>query len=300
MNLWQLNIDSNQRELDTRGTPMFPCGRYFSDLGHNVTSEIPWHWHKEIEVLVISSGSIRLLINGLEYILQKGEGAFINSNALHSMQISGSNGAIFNSFVFHTDLISGTAESVFEQRFIRPLVTCDSLSAIPLSPTIPWEEEALNCITEALLAFDSTSFAYELIVREKLAHLWYLIIQNKQSIIRCRNLNESLDAIRIKDMLRYVHQHFSEPLEVEQIAAVSNLSERECLRCFHKTIGISPIQYLLKYRISTAARLLTDTNASITEICAQTGFDSPSYFSKLFKRYMNTSPTVYRKLKKTH
>jgi transcriptional regulator GlxA family with amidase domain len=96
-------------------------------------------------------------------------------------------------------------------------------------------------------------------------------------------------------MLDFLHQHYAEPLELQQIAAAANISERECLRCFQKTIRMAPIQYLLKYRVSVSARLLADTDAPITEICNQIGFDSPSYFSKIFKRFICFTPTAYRK-----
>ena len=100
-------------------------------------------------------------------------------------------------------------------------------------------------------------------------------------------------------MLDFIHTHFAESLDVSQIAHSANLSQRECLRCFQKTIGIPPIQYLLKYRISVAARLLTSSDMPITTICNDTGFDSPSYFSKLFKRWMGCTPTSYRKAAST-
>lgn len=65
-----------------------------------------------------------------------------------------------------------------------------------------------------------------------------------------------------------------------------------------KNIRITPIQYLLKYRISVAARLLENTDISITEICNRVGFDNPSYFSKIFKRFMRFTPSDYRKQQK--
>jgi transcriptional regulator GlxA family with amidase domain len=84
-------------------------------------------------------------------------------------------------------------------------------------------------------------------------------------------------------------------LELRHIADSVNVSSRECLRSFQEFLGISPMQYLIKYRIFTATQLLIDTDYSVTEICARCGFPSPSYFSKMFKRYTGTTPSKYRR-----
>ncbi|MFA6850981.1 MAG: AraC family transcriptional regulator [Selenomonadaceae bacterium] len=291
----KLILDTDRRELEVRGTPMFPCGAYFSDLSNNVTGDIPWHWHEETEVVIVRSGAMHVKLNGMDFTLQKGEGAFINSNVLHSMQIIGDAGCTLNSLVFHSNLVSGTTESMFEQRYVRPLLDCNILPGVPFHCEIKWQYQAVQCISEAIKIYDLNKFGYELLIREKLSHIWYLIIKNMQSLLKQPKQSECQDTVRINAMLDFLHQHYAEPLKLQQFAAIANISERECLRCFQKTIRISPIQYLLKYRVSVSARLLTDTDASITEICNQVGFDSPSYFSKIFKRFILFTPIAYRK-----
>ena len=294
-----LSIASNRQELETHGTPMFPCARYSSDLEHFINKEIPWHWHEEIELIVVEHGSMKVQLNDTYFILNKGEGIFINSNILHGVFINGNKGCFINSFVFHTKLISGSIESIYEQRYIKPLTHCKALFGIPFKLSIPWHLQVLQCINEAFLAYDSNDFAFELLVREKLSYVWFLILKHHQPSLENLAIHESQDTIRIKKMLDFIHTHFAESLDVSQIAHSANLSQRECLRCFQKTIGIPPIQYLLKYRISVAARLLTSSDMPITTICNDTGFDSPSYFSKLFKRWMGCTPTSYRKAAST-
>lgn len=291
----KLIIGTERRESDVRGTPMFPCGGYFSNISNNVTGDIPWHWHEEIEVVIVSSGAVNISLNGINFVLQKGEGAFINSNVLHSAQIVGDEGCTLNSLVFHPNLISGEAGSVFEQRYVRPLLACNTLPGVPFYCGSEWHRQAVQCIQKAYEAYEEEDFAYELLVREKLSHMWYLIVKNMMSVWKQLNHNENQDTVRIKAMLDFLHYHYAEQLELQQIAAVASISERECLRCFQKTIGTTPMQYLIKYRISVSVRLLEDTNAPITEICNQVGFDSSSYFSKIFKRFMSCTPSAYRK-----
>lgn len=82
---------------------------------------------------------------------------------------------------------------------------------------------------------------------------------------------------------------------MSDISSSAGISERECLRCFQKTIQLSPIQYLLKYRIMQGAEMLLKNPAdSISETAVFCGFDSPSNFAKTFKRFYNCTPREYR------
>ena len=287
-------IASNRQELVKHGTSMFPCARYFTDLEMLATHDIPWHWHEEIELIVVQSGSMILQLNNSTYILNKGEGAFINSNILHTILLNGNGGCKLDTIIFHPNLISGSAVSIFEQRYITPLTSCVQLLGIPFYLDTLWNRQVLQCLNEAFAASDSNEFGVELLVREKLSHILYLILQNSETLMETPIVNENQDAKRIKEMLNFIHEHFAEPINISQIAKYINLSERECLRCFQKTIGTAPIQYLLKYRVSVAAQLFVATDMSVIMVCNDTGFDSPSYFSKIFKRFMGCTPTFYR------
>ena len=97
-------------------------------------------------------------------------------------------------------------------------------------------------------------------------------------------------------MLDFIHEYFAEELSLSQIARSADISERECLRCFQRGIQISPMQYLLKYRVTRGAAMLLQTpNSSISEISFQCGFNSSSNFSQMFKRFYKSTPRNYRK-----
>lgn len=85
-------------------------------------------------------------------------------------------------------------------------------------------------------------------------------------------------------------------LGLADIAASADIGERECLRCFKRTIRESPMQYLLKYRLMQGAdQLVSDPSTSISEISAGCGFEYTSYFAKQFRRFYLCTPREYRK-----
>jgi AraC-like DNA-binding protein len=104
------------------------------------------------------------------------------------------------------------------------------------------------------------------------------------------------DQLRIRKMLAFIHDHFAENILLSDIAASVNIGERECLRCFQRVIQVSPMQYLLKYRVMQGASLLLRSGSdSITNIARYCGFENPSYFTLMFKRYFKITPREYRK-----
>ena len=137
---------------------------------------------------------------------------------------------------------------------------------------------------------------FEFTVREELSQICLFLYDQFRPDGDAPSEMQSLDEERIKKMLTYIHTHFEESLTVAEIADAAAISQRECLRCFQKTIQLSPIQYVLKYRIMQGAdQLLTKPTKSIAAIAAACGFDSQSHFAKTFKRFYAHTPREYRK-----
>ena len=67
------------------------------------------------------------------------------------------------------------------------------------------------------------------------------------------------------------------------------------LRMFHQAFHVTPHQYLTEKRVSSARKLLTNTDLSVTDICTEIGFVSLGSFSSLFSRTVGASPLEYRK-----
>jgi signal transduction histidine kinase/AraC-like DNA-binding protein len=102
-------------------------------------------------------------------------------------------------------------------------------------------------------------------------------------------------SILIKQSVAYLHQNFARPLTRQIIADELGMSEDYFSRSFSKELGISPWDYLNRYRIAQAKLRLTTTNHSLHSISRQVGFTDSAYFSRVFSRIVGESPSVYRK-----
>lgn len=96
------------------------------------------------------------------------------------------------------------------------------------------------------------------------------------------------------NVISYIEQHYNEPLKLEDIAGTLFVSTAHLIRIFKKENGCTPHQYLLKYRLLSAAELLKYSELQIKEIAAQVGFSSSSHFSSCFYKRYGCTPMQYQ------
>ena len=287
----EIKTNENNEELVQHGDYEFPCAVYFSDIDIYTASEIAWHWHKEIEIVVLYEGNVSLETAKESIILKKGDGVFINSEELHYFKKIGDEKCVLISYVFDKSLVIGDKGSIIERKYIEPLVQNKTLSLFKIS------EKLSRKLEEVFFEYEDKKFGVEINIRNILSSvLLEIIIENREKLIE-KKTYKNLDSQRIKEMLDFIQKNYSNELTLKEIGESVFIGERETLRCFARTIGISPIEYLKKYRVKVAANLLTTTDLPVTEICIQCGFNSPSYFSKSFQRVFNVTPREYRKNK---
>ncbi len=92
----------------------------------------------------------------------------------------------------------------------------------------------------------------------------------------------------------YVQKHLGEKIQEQVVAAHCGMSPFRFSRAFKKTCGITFQEFVIQQRIKEACRLMQNPSASITDIAYTVGFNDPSYFARIFKRYMGRSPSAYR------
>ena len=100
---------------------------------------------------------------------------------------------------------------------------------------------------------------------------------------------------RLASVKRYIDERICDPdLRISELASLHKTSETYFRKEFKKHYLLSPIEYIKKRRIEIACRLLQTELYSITDVASRSGFDSVSYFSSEFKKYMDCSPKEYR------
>lgn len=293
----ELELDDNMYQATPADTLLFPCTAYFTDIKNKFAGELPWHWHEEVEMLLVKKGSIKINFPKKSIVLNEGQGCFVNSNILHAAHTIMDADCILHSLLFLPSLISGSVESVFNQQYVKPLINANHIPFIIFDPSVDWQKNILEILNSAYSIYETNNFGFEWDVRESLSKIWHLIIKNYNTVFEPSIGKQDITLSRVKTMLKFIHSNYQKPISLSEIARSANISDRECLRCFQKNIDISPMQYLIQYRISIAAKYLLETDLDVTVISLEVGIGSPSYFSKKFKQARGLTPREYRKQK---
>ncbi|RKQ49048.1 AraC family transcriptional regulator [Roseivirga pacifica] len=99
---------------------------------------------------------------------------------------------------------------------------------------------------------------------------------------------------RLAFIIRYIRENLHQPLTVEELSKKAYMSESNFHRVFKQELGISPVNFINNERLKLAASLLKDPNRRIKEVYMECGFNSLSYFNRLFKRTNALSPKEYQ------
>lgn len=100
---------------------------------------------------------------------------------------------------------------------------------------------------------------------------------------------------RIRKVLEYMDKHQIQKYSLDELCRCANLSKPRFLTLFKETTGITPRLYWVLHRMELIGKLLTDTDMSISEIAAQTGFVDRSHLSRVFCQHTGMTPAAMRK-----
>lgn len=110
-------------------------------------------------------------------------------------------------------------------------------------------------------------------------------------------LNRSVERTNrrpLEKAVRYICDNFSRQISVRQIADFAGISRSQLYRLFVQHLHVTPIEYLLEKRISTACTLFNRYQVSVSEAAYSVGFSDPLYFSRMFKKLRGVSPSTFR------
>lgn len=286
-----MKIDSEGRELVSHGSPSFPCACYHTTSRQG---DVPWHWHQEFEVIYINSGTVRCSAGDRRFLLQEGDAVFINSGVPHALFQRLGNSYDEHDIVFHPRLVYGEVGSVFYDKYLLPLLRCSALPGLKLSPEISWQKEAILLFRQAISCFLEEQELFELSLRNALSSFCGIIWKENQNIIGPAALKPPASMDRVQKMLDYFHAHYQDPISLDELSAQASICKRECQRIFKSVLGLTPSQYFEQYRLSMSVSLLLGTDESIIDISGKCGFQSPSYFTKLFRKRYGITPSRFR------
>lgn len=304
----QFTSGQNLHEEIAHANKDYPVGVYYVEPGKQYMGYVRWHWHEEMEINLVKSGSAEFTIGDEKVIVNEGQALILNCNVFHSIKCTDNNNCILLSLLFNPFILFKDHTTNLAVGYLNPIINNTDQRYLVFDRRDMWGRGALAYLSDIFDANFSQDFGYELTTKAYLCQLWVHLLKkfnNSNSLsIQTQKTHMSLspDEARIKDAIVYIQQHYTEQVTLDDIANSIHISKSECCRCFKRAVNITPFEYLMRYRILQAANKILQNDretTSISELASSVGFNNTSYFNKLFKKYFNCTPTEYRKQSKT-
>ena len=251
-----------------------------------------WHWHEEVEFQYIQQGQAYITCDEDNITVSAGDIVFINQAVRHFITPTGPDGVILSSVVVNPSFILGLGQLELENKYINPITANRSFSCLHITSADNLYQQFMPLLKQLATLNEDCPPGYELLSKACILQLWKLLYDQLpvksacSSKVSVRTANQ--DAQRAKE-------HFMESVTLDDIAGSILVSKSECCRCFKRATGLSPIEYLMKYRIMESTKYMhRKTHESISEIAGAVGFNNTSYFNKIFKKFIGCTPTEYR------
>ena len=289
-----IEIDASSKEEQIPGlTSEFPYMASCAKLDRQLYPGAPWHWHRAVELFYIQSGSLDYTTPHGKWVFPAGSGGLVNTNVLHASQLSSPDGSCIQLLhLFDPVFLTGDFGNRLAEKYILPL-TSANWEMIPLYPEDPDRQLILTKIRNAF-AFDPNVWGYEFQLRESLTDIWLKLFALAQPDTSRHSEHNRSDAL-MKALMVYVHENYSQPLSVDQLADSVHISKRSCFRIFQDHLHMTPVEYIREYRLQRACQMLKRCDLPITQIAYASGLGSSSYFGKLFRERFGCTPAQYRK-----
>lgn len=249
------------------------------------------HVHDCLELNIVERGEGHYIINGKKYPMCAGDIFVINNKEPH--------------MAVHDENLELTV-LIFD---INLLWSSEGMSGF-LTPFLSRKEQFSHRITGQSRNYDEMAELFGKIEQEYRARQsgWQIAVQSLLGYLltllyRCYEEKQELDKnrddfqqmyARICAIFHYIEKHFTEKITLEQLAWEVSISQQYLCKCFRKVTGRTIFDYIEQMRLQYSCYLLRTTQESITEIAMESGFNTVSYFNRIFKKYKGCTPRQYR------
>ena len=232
------------------------------------------HCHDFYELELVTGGHGETVLNGTRYSLEEGVSFLLTPEDFHDISVQGE-------LCLYT--VQFSADSIDSSLLERLTTLEDKIGHLPQ----PLKDRIVQLLDMMLsLDFDQASD------RHCAGKLLEAIL-----ILLCERLTGEKGAHQappLQKAIVYIHAHFKENPPLRKTADLLYLNEKYFCTVFHRYTGMSYKNYLRRVKLEYAARLITSTNLSVTEVASESGYASISHFNREFKAFYKCSPMEMR------
>nr|WP_304059328.1 AraC family transcriptional regulator [Enterocloster clostridioformis] len=276
-------LDYNENKQ--HGTLDFPI-EYYHVNEHHPRYNMPFHWHKELEIIRIQEGVLFLKLDDEEIEAKSGDIIFVNEGVIHGGMPQN---CIYECIVFDIQRLLMHTDTC--KYYIRQLTK----HHLMVQNHFTRENQSLYRIIDHLFtSMQHDEPGSELITMGTLFETFGIIYQKKLYQDAVEDKKSSIKMMQLKPVLEYIDINYSQAISLDDLSRIAGMSPKYFCRYFHSVIHTTPIDYLNYYRIERACYELSATDLTVSEVAYRCGFADVCYFIKMFKKYKGITPRHYR------
>lgn len=240
------------------------------------------HAHPQTEINYINSGCCMMEVEGQVIPLKRGSCIMVNPYQKHLFMVDVSKSCAITQLIYKASLPGEIPDSLscFKgERACHVFQDCEELCGLMESIQRNYKKARDNGYAEA---------RFDFILLQLFAMLSGCIEEESRLTDGCRGkLEEALE--KIQSRLEY-------EMNLEELAGELGISSRYLRKLFVQRLGISCTEYITMLRIAKAKEYLRDWDKGVTEAAALSGFNSPQYFCRVFRKHTGMTPAAYKRL----
>lgn len=247
------------------------------------------HWHRETEILYVTSGCIRLTINHQSFVGEPGDIFVINSGEMH--EIYGDGAPLdYTAFVFDFDILSFSKHDFAEQTFIEPILRQEMRFVNRIHAC----ETMLGILRQLSEIHTQKSECYMLFTKALLVQFVARLIEERQVLSVQNPTWDSEKKQLLKNIVAYIHENYAQKIALADMAEQFHMSPKYFCRFFKKNFNKTLVEYIGDVRIDHSLSLLDEKNIPVAEVAVACGFCNMSYFAHSFKKKIGCTPSQYK------
>ncbi len=255
-------------------TPHFP-GEILTDF----------HWHEELEITAALDSNIEFTFQSHKVLLKENDVIIVNSGDIHRGMPLPNKAA--------TAITLQIAPSFLKQH-------CTNFEQVRFS--LDGKSDVRHEISDYMyelyyLSTDEPGKPYfEVKVTELVCHIIYLVLTQCQTLEQPSKYSSTVKyQQRYREIMNYITEHYTEPIQLSDIANFAHISKEHLSREFKKYVGEGFREHLTNVRISKSQSELTNTDIPLLDLALKHGFSDLRSYNRAFQKTFGMSPSQYRR-----
>lgn len=253
----------------------------------------PAHYHTHLEIMYILKGSVTMYMNGNEYVANENDVIFILPHQIHSF-VSGFDNEICILHISHTAL-AGYSEMYRENELENPIIPVLNKSTYDVLKSIQsfiFTNHPMKVVPIGVGMNADKEACQNTAVKTLLLGYVALLLDGVKWV---KKKSSSTDIS--KRIIEYCYENYRENISLCSTAEALGVYEHTITRTFSSVFKCNFREYVNNLRLSAVVNRLMTTNAPITEIAFECGFETLRTFNRVFMSRYNMTPTEFRKEK---